>query len=184
MPLNQAVAVYCKEEEQYVHWYSWSTGGTLKSSIWDDWYLYFKSSNDAYHFIGLHRNNWILSGPAFHKLQQASVYKSFCSQPSIPGKYVLIRPTCPSEVGSNLISSIATDPPVSQREAGSVPGEVEKSWYTRTVETNTIPKEGPSSPVSRSLASQTLNFPPMDSSEDDPMQVCFVPRLILTVWIK
>ena len=109
--------------------------------------------------------------------------KPFCSQPSIPGKYVLIRPTCPSEVGSNLISSVATDPPVSQREAGSVPGEVEKSWYTRTVETNNIPKEGPSSPVSR-LASQTLNFPPMDSSEDDPTQVCFVPRLILTVRIK
>ena len=103
---------------------------------------------------------------------------SFCSQPSIPGKYVLIRPTCPSEVGSNLISPVATDPSVSQREAGSVPGEVEKSWYTRTVETNAIPKEGPSSPVSR-LASQTLNFPPMDSSEDDPTQVCFVAILII-----
>ena len=67
---------------------------------------------------------------------------------------------------------------MSQREAGSVPGDSGKSWYTRTVETNTIPKEGPSSPVSR-LASQTLNFPPMDSSEDDPTQVCFVAILII-----
>ena len=64
--------------------YSWSTGGTLKSSIWDDWYvyLYFKSINDASHFIGLYRNNWNLSDPAFHKLQQCLLNHSVHSRPS------------------------------------------------------------------------------------------------------